>query len=100
MAIKVAINGFGRIGRNVLRTALNDPELDFVEIYNHSNQPADLSGCHLTDDPATNKFTFAPGVTLEPRGFLALDQTQLGFALSSAGETVYLVNTNCILQKE
>ncbi|MGB2606813.1 MAG: type I glyceraldehyde-3-phosphate dehydrogenase [Candidatus Sulfotelmatobacter sp.] len=32
MAIKVGINGFGRIGRNVLRTALNDPELEFVAV--------------------------------------------------------------------
>ncbi len=32
MAIKVGINGFGRIGRNVLRTALGDQELDFVAV--------------------------------------------------------------------
>jgi glyceraldehyde 3-phosphate dehydrogenase (phosphorylating) len=32
MAIKVGINGFGRIGRNVLRAALNDPNLDFVAV--------------------------------------------------------------------
>jgi glyceraldehyde 3-phosphate dehydrogenase len=32
MSIKVAINGFGRIGRNVLRTALDDKELDFVAV--------------------------------------------------------------------
>jgi len=32
MAIKVAINGFGRIGRNVLRTSINEPELDIVAI--------------------------------------------------------------------
>jgi glyceraldehyde 3-phosphate dehydrogenase (phosphorylating) len=32
MAIKVGINGFGRIGRNVLRTSLNDPELEFVAV--------------------------------------------------------------------
>jgi glyceraldehyde 3-phosphate dehydrogenase len=32
MAIKVGINGFGRIGRNVLRTALNDPGLEFVAV--------------------------------------------------------------------
>ena len=30
MAIKVGINGFGRIGRNVLRAALNNPEIEFV----------------------------------------------------------------------
>ncbi len=32
MGIKVGINGFGRIGRNVLRTALGDPEIDFVAV--------------------------------------------------------------------
>jgi glyceraldehyde 3-phosphate dehydrogenase len=32
VAIKVGINGFGRIGRNVLRTALNDPNLEFVAV--------------------------------------------------------------------
>ncbi|HII88512.1 TPA: type I glyceraldehyde-3-phosphate dehydrogenase, partial [Candidatus Woesearchaeota archaeon] len=32
MAIKVAINGFGRIGRLVLRAGINEKELDFVAI--------------------------------------------------------------------
>src|ERR1700760_1969315 len=32
MAIKVGINAFGRIGRNVLRTALKDPNLEFVAV--------------------------------------------------------------------
>ncbi|HME35153.1 MAG TPA: type I glyceraldehyde-3-phosphate dehydrogenase [Candidatus Sulfotelmatobacter sp.] len=32
MAIKVGINGFGRIGRNVLRASLKDPNLDFVAV--------------------------------------------------------------------
>ena len=32
MAIKVGINGFGRIGRNVLRTALKDSNLEFVAV--------------------------------------------------------------------
>jgi hypothetical protein len=79
---------------NELLAHTAEAELDFVELYNHSTQPADLSGCHLTDDPATNKFTFDAGVTLGPREFLALDQAQLGFALSAAGETVYLINSN------
>jgi glyceraldehyde 3-phosphate dehydrogenase len=30
MAVKVAINGFGRIGRNVLRAGINNPEIEFV----------------------------------------------------------------------
>ena len=32
MAIKVGINGFGRIGRNVLRASLRDPNLEFVAV--------------------------------------------------------------------
>jgi glyceraldehyde 3-phosphate dehydrogenase len=32
MAVKVGINGFGRIGRNVLRTALNDKNIDVVAV--------------------------------------------------------------------
>jgi glyceraldehyde 3-phosphate dehydrogenase len=32
MAIKVGINGFGRIGRNIYRTALKDPNLEFVAV--------------------------------------------------------------------
>src|SRR5438067_902060 len=30
MAIKVGINGFGRIGRNVIRAGLNNPNIEFV----------------------------------------------------------------------
>jgi glyceraldehyde 3-phosphate dehydrogenase len=32
MAIKVGINGFGRIGRNVFRAAMNHPDIDFVAV--------------------------------------------------------------------
>jgi glyceraldehyde 3-phosphate dehydrogenase len=32
MAIKVGINGFGRIGRNIVRTALNHPGIEFVAV--------------------------------------------------------------------
>jgi glyceraldehyde 3-phosphate dehydrogenase len=39
MAVKVAINGFGRIGRNILRAALNDKDIDFVVINDISNAP-------------------------------------------------------------
>lgn len=32
MAVKVGINGFGRIGRNVLRAAINNPNIEIVAI--------------------------------------------------------------------
>src|SRR3977135_1472851 len=32
MAVRVGINGFGRIGRNIMRAALGDRNIDFVAI--------------------------------------------------------------------
>ena len=37
MAVKVGINGFGRIGRNVLRASLGDPDIDFVAVNDITN---------------------------------------------------------------
>jgi hypothetical protein len=34
MAIKVGINGFGRIQRNIMRASLGDPDIDFVAVNN------------------------------------------------------------------
>jgi glyceraldehyde 3-phosphate dehydrogenase len=42
MALKVGINGFGRIGRNVLRTALGDPGIEFVAV-NDLTSPTTLA---------------------------------------------------------
>ena len=42
MAIKVGINGFGRIGRNVLRASLKDPNLEFVAV-NDLTEPKTLA---------------------------------------------------------
>ena len=39
MAIKVGINGFGRIGRNILRTCLGDAEVDFVAVNDITDTP-------------------------------------------------------------
>ena len=32
MAVKVGINGFGRIGRNIYRTSIGDPDIDIVAV--------------------------------------------------------------------
>src|SRR5215212_1791736 len=32
MTVKVGINGFGRIGRNIFRTSIGDPDIDFVAV--------------------------------------------------------------------
>jgi glyceraldehyde 3-phosphate dehydrogenase len=37
MAIKVGINGFGRIGRNIMRAAMGDANIDFVAVNDLTN---------------------------------------------------------------
>src|SRR5258708_2874283 len=73
--------------------AHGDPPLvDFIELYNHSGQPLDVSGCSLSDDPGTNKFVLPPGTIISARGYLLYDQTQLGFSPTASGETIYFRN--------
>ena len=42
MAIRVGINGFGRIGRNLLRAAINDKNIEIVAV-NDLTDPKTLS---------------------------------------------------------
>lgn len=70
----------------------DDPVRDFIELYNHSNAAVNLSGCVLTDDPATNRFRVPDGTWIQPRAFLSWDQVDLGFELSAAGATIFLIN--------
>ena len=65
------------------------PDLDSIELFNYSAQAVDLAGCILTDDAETNKYVFPPDAVIPALGFLALDEAQLGFGLSSGGETIY-----------
>ena len=65
------------------------PDVDFIELYNHSNQAVDISGCSLSDDPHTNKFVVPPGTSIPARGFVVFGQGELNFGLSSGGETIY-----------
>jgi len=37
MAIKVGINGFGRIGRNIMRAAMDDSNIDIVAVNDLTN---------------------------------------------------------------
>jgi len=82
-------NPYRTVVINEILAHTDEPDRDFIELFNYSAQAVDLSGCALTDDSETNKFVFATGTTIQARGFLSLDQVQLGFSLSSGGETIY-----------
>ncbi len=72
----------------------DDPQVDYIELYNHTLADVDLSGCYLSDSPVTNRFRIPGGTIIPKQGFLMFDQNQLGFRLSAAGEAIYLVNSN------
>ncbi len=74
---------------NEILAHTDDPQLDSVELYNHSNSSVDLSGCILSDDPSTNRFIIPAGTVLPACGYVVFDQNQLGFSLSAKGETIY-----------
>ena len=65
---------------------------DFVELYNHGNEAVDLSGCVLTDHPATNRYRFAAPTEIPAGGFVTRNRQELGFGLNRAGEAVYLLS--------
>src|SRR5207244_943766 len=86
------INPYRTIVINEFLAHTDPPDFDFVELFNYSATPVDLSNCIFTDDPATNKFSIPTNTVIQPQGFVYFDETQLGFRLSAAGETVLFKN--------
>lgn len=62
----------------------------FLELYNHSTNAVDVSGCVLTDSPGTNQYVIPSGTIMGPGGFLSFN-TALGFSLNPDGDTIYLI---------
>lgn len=72
----------------------SDP-VDWIELYNHSTQPVDLSGARLADNAeGTNSFRIPDGTIIPARGFRSYDQNQMGFQLFAGGESIFLWNSN------
>ena len=66
--------------------------LDYIELYNHSATAVDITGCVLTDNALSNKFVITNLTILPAGGFISFDETQMGFALNAAGETIFFKN--------
>ncbi len=84
---KLQTNAINNVVINEILAHTDPPDVDSIELYNHSNVAVNLAGCTLSDDPATNKFTIY--TTIPARGFVYFTETQLGFGLNAAGETIY-----------
>jgi glyceraldehyde 3-phosphate dehydrogenase len=72
MAVKVGINGFGRIGRNVFRAALGSPEIEFVAV-NDLTSPATLAHLLKYDSILGN----LPNTITAGDDFIAVDGKKL-----------------------
>lgn len=68
---------------------LAGPGAGFIELYNHTASPVDLSGCGLSDRASSNRFVLPPGSTLQPAQFVAFDTAALGFALDLKGGKIF-----------
>lgn len=82
---------------NEFLAASQSPDVDFVELYNHSDEPVDISGCYLADNrnplsEDSENFRIANGTVIPPRGFVVFTQNQIGLALNSGGESIILWN--------
>src|SRR5580693_6915354 len=71
-AVKVGINGFGRIGRNVFRTALGNPDIEFVAV-NDLTTPATLAHLLKYDSILGN----LPNKITHGADFIAVDDKQI-----------------------
>jgi hypothetical protein len=81
---------------------------DWVELYNRSNNPVDISGWHFSDSDDNHKFFFPQGTIINSGGFLAVVENdsaftsrfpdvknyigETGFGLSGSGEFIKLVD--------
>lgn len=97
MAVKVGINGFGRIGRNVFRSALGNPEIEFVAV-NDLTTPATLAhllkydsilGNLKNEITATDDAIIVDGKTIKV--FAQRDPAQLDWA--SVGAEIVVEST-------
>jgi glyceraldehyde 3-phosphate dehydrogenase len=72
MAVKVGINGFGRIGRNVFRAALGNKDIEFVAV-NDLTSPATLAHLLKYDSILGN----LPNEITAGDGFISVDGKQI-----------------------
>lgn len=69
------------------------PLEDYLELRNAAPFSVNLSGCKLSDARDTLAlYTIPPGTSIPANGTRRFTETQLGFALSSQGDAIYLSN--------
>ncbi|MCA9196372.1 MAG: lamin tail domain-containing protein [Planctomycetales bacterium] len=78
---------------NELVTATLLPELDQIEFFNFGDQTVDISGWFLTENTTLTRHVIPDGNSVNAGTFIHWDENAIGFALSSEGEHVYLIES-------
>ena len=81
----------------------NNHTPDLLELYNESDEPIDLAGIRITDDPADpDKYIFPTNSIIQPHGYLVVfcdnrpagaSGYYTGFGLNQDGESLYLYDS-------
>src|SRR6185369_2743743 len=70
----------------------DDPELDYIELYNPGPQAVSIVGCVISDDANDDKFVVPASTTIPANGFISFNQAMLGFSLAADGESIFFKN--------
>ena len=90
----VSADPMGSVVINEFLANSDAPLEDYIELYNHSLTPVDLSGAWLSDTTTTNKYRIPNGTTIGATSHVYFVESQFLFGLSSSGERILLVNSN------
>ena len=89
------------MARNEIYPDSDGRYLDYIELYNPSDRPADISGYTLSDKQDELLYTFPQGSRIPAKGYLlcycdpdGINPEYLNFGISRDGETIYLYNSS------
>ena len=90
----VSADPMGSVVINEFLAHSDFPLEDYIELYNHSLTPVNLSGAWLSDSATTNKYRIQNGTMIGATSYVYFVESQFLFGLSSSGERILLVNSN------
>lgn len=81
---------------NEILTNPGSGQTPFIELYNSSPEPADISGYYLSDSPETPKFRIPESTIISAGGYAAFSASDWGavMSLSPNGEQIHLLSAN------
>jgi hypothetical protein len=68
----------------------------FIELYNHSIEPVDISGCYLSDNADDLKFMIPEPTIISPGGYISFSESDWADSifLNPTGERIYLLSAD------